>query len=276
MTERHFPQLDRAAIAPTQQALHEYAKIIGSVAAANRAKRKHWWHISLRPSLRGLTTGVVYAATDVELELDFVGCQLTITTPDGKHAHALSGQAPADVAAWVDSTLGTHGIKSTLAGDERVTEGFNGFSADAAKQMQWVFASVSACMENLRAGIREETSPIQLWPHHFDLSMIWLPGNEIPGQDPADEEYSDKQMNFGFLFGDEGIKEPYFYITAYPVPDAMPSVTLPGDTAWQSEPFPGVVILYRDLVAMDDPAGHLAQTWNALYDAGREHLANDN
>ena len=43
---------------------------------------------------------------------------------------------------------------------------------------------------------------------------------KIPGQDPADEESSDKQMNFGFTFGDEGIPEPYFYITAYPLPDA--------------------------------------------------------
>ena len=130
-------------------------------------------------------------------------------------------------------------------------------------------------METLRAGIREDASPIQFWPHHFDLSLLWLPGNMIPGQDPANEEYADKQMNFGFLFGDDGIAEPYFYITAYSVPDAMPSTALPGDTSWQTEPFSGVVILYRDLVAMDDPAEYLAVVWKTLYEAGRKYLATD-
>ena len=35
------------------------------------------------------------------------------------------------------------------------------------------------------------------------LAMIWLAGEKIPGQDPTDEEYSEKQMNFGFSLGDE-------------------------------------------------------------------------
>ena len=44
--------------------------------------------------------------------------------------------------------------------------------------------------------------------HCFDLSMIWLPGETIPGQDPDDEENADKQMNSGFTLSDAGITEP--------------------------------------------------------------------
>ena len=29
-------------------------------------------------------------------------------------------------------------------------------------------------------------------------------------------------MNFGFTFGDENIPQPYFYVTAYPMPDGLP------------------------------------------------------
>ena len=127
-------------------------------------------------------------------------------------------------------------------------------------------------MESFRAGIREETSPIQLWPHHFDLSMLWLPGDRVSGQDPDNEEYADKQMNFGFTFGDAGIPEPYFYVTAYPLPDAFSSLQLPTGTTWHSEGFSGALLLYRSLIENADPDGYLLHLWNSLLSAGREQL----
>ncbi|MDH3452449.1 MAG: DUF5996 family protein [Gammaproteobacteria bacterium] len=106
--------------------------------------------------------------------------------------------------------------------------------------------------------------------------MIWLPGPKVSGQDPENEEYADKQMNFGFAFGDESIPQPYFYITAYPLPDALPNVPLPDGTVWRSEGFSGAVLLYKDLAATTDPAGYLLDLWTRLLTAGREHLcAND-
>ena len=103
--------------------------------------------------------------------------------------------------------------------------------------------------------------------------MIWLPGPKVPDQDPVDEEYADKQMNFGFAFGDESIPEPYFYVTAYPLPDALPEVALPEGSIWKSDGFSGAVLLYRDLVAMNDPAACLQDLWSTLLAAGQTHLA---
>jgi hypothetical protein len=103
--------------------------------------------------------------------------------------------------------------------------------------------------------------------------MIWLPGPKIPGQDPAAEEYSDKQMNFGFVFGDESIAEPYFYVTAYPLPDALPQVELPSGATWKSGNFNGAVLLYRNLVDVSDPAASLQRLWSTLLQAGQAHLA---
>ncbi len=151
-------------------------------------------------------------------------------------------------------------------------EEFAGYSADSAQNLAQVLNSVSVAMAEFRAGIREETSPIQLWPHHFDLSMLWLPGEKIPGQDPENEEYSDKQMNFGFAFGDAGIPEPYFYITAYPLPDEFPNLVLPTGTTWQSDPFSGAVLTYKTLRESSDPNGYLLDLWNGLLLAGRKHM----
>ncbi len=275
MTTQRFPELDAGAIRATRDALHAYARVLGGWLSPTRARRKHWWHASLRPSLAGLTTGVVHAGVDFELELDFIASRLKVRTADKDITHDLSGQSAASVASYLDETLVAIGVDPSLApGDKvRAEEHFGGYTGEQAIGLQRALASVTAALEDFRAGIREETSPIQVWPHHFDLSMIWLPGHKVPDQDPADEEYADKQMNFGFVYGDEGIEAPYFYITAYPLPDALPEIELPAGTTWKSEGFSGAVLLYKDLVAVNDPAGYLQGLWSRLLAAGRTHLA---
>ena len=274
MPTQRFPELDLNDLRETRDALHAYARVLGGWLANGRPRRKHWWHASLRPSLRGLTTGVVRAQVDYELELDLIASALRVRTTDAELSADLTGQSAKDIAALLDETLGTAGVDASLAPGDKVRGGrqFAGYSATHSIRLQQAFASVSAALEDFRAGIREESSPIQIWPHHFDLSMIWLPGPKVPGQDPANEEYADKQMNFGFVFGDEGIDEPYFYVTAYPLPDALPKVELPTGTTWRTDGFNGAVLLYKDLAAMSDPAAYLNALWSTLLTAGRSHL----
>ena len=277
MAEHKFPTLDAAAITNTRDALHDYARVAGAWASGSRKRRKHWWHASLRPSLRGLTTGVVYGRADFELELDFARSRFHVRTDVTTVSKHLTGQASREVAEIVRHTLIPLGIDQSRAPGEGVLSDttYPDYSAGAAYHMFCALASLVAVFEDLRAGIREETSPIQVWPHHFDLSMIWLPGPKVAGQDPADEEHADKQMNFGFAFGDETIPEPYIYVTAYPLPDALPQITLPAGASWRSEGFNGVVLPYRELTAMADPHAYLLELWELLLDAGRKHLAVD-
>ena len=277
MPDDKFPALNAAALDATRRAVHGYARVAGSWTKSARRKRKHWWHASLRPSLFGLTTGVIYGDTDFQLDLDLAACRLNIRTCSMGHSVALSGQSSADVADVIRRELLGAGVDAALAPDtDFVTdETYAGYSADQSTLMHRAIGSVAAALEDLRATIREEKSPIQVWPHHFDLSMIWLPGGKIAGVDPADEEYADKQMNFGFAFGDEGIPEPYLYVTAYPLPEALPTVKLPAGTVWKSDGFSGAVLLYRDLVASNDPHAYLLDMWTTMLDAGREHLCSD-
>lgn len=274
MTMQRFPRLEPDRISATRDALHAYAKVLGDWLKATRKKRKHWWHASLRPSLCGMTTGVVHAGVAFELELDFINSQLRVRTAEQEATEALTGQSSASIASWLDETLATIGVDPSLAPGEknRSDEQFAGYSTAQAGVLQGALASVTAALVDFRAGIREEASPIQVWPHHFDLSMIWLPGPKVPGQDPENEEYADKQMNFGFVLGDEGIDEPYLYVTAYPLPDALPEVELPTGTTWQSEGFSGALLLYKDLVEHSDPAAYLLELWTTLLAAAQTHL----
>ena len=274
MTKHHFPDLDLQALVETRDALHGYARVMGGYTAACRLRRKHWWNLSLRPSLEGLTTGVVRAEIDFELELNLRRSVLRARTHAGAELdEALRGQPASELARAIREFLGTSGLGHiSISEDVSRVDATPGYSADVAESMAGAWRAVSSSMEVFRAGVREETSPIQLWPHHFDLSMIWLPGETIPGRDPDDEENADKQMNFGFTLGDAGISEPYFYVTAYPLLRAMEAVQLPSGTTWHSEGFNGAVLPYRSLMQSTDPQGYLLDLWNRLLAAGREHM----
>jgi len=277
MTRRHFPAIDDLSMAPTRDALHAYARIPGAWLKACRPRRKHWWHASLRPSLNGLTSGVVRAGIDFEIELDLRASRLEIRTAAGEsHGESFAGQSVHRLAVVVSDFLATAGVDAELAlnvGHQfEPGDVFEDYSQELAHVLARVLGDVTAVLEQLRAGIREETSPIQLWPHHFDLSMLWLPGETIPGEDPADEENADKQMNFGFALGDEGIAEPYFYVTAYPLPERLPETRLPAGASWRTKPFNGAVLPYSILAAADDPAGNLLDLCTTLLAAGREHM----
>lgn len=275
-----FPALDPDEISTTRDALHAYAGIPGSWASTCRERRKHWWHASLRPSLSGLTSGVIYADNvKFEIELNFRQSSLSVFIATGETLSiSLQGQAPQEPAKQIRDFLLTSGISETFANavgsSNSMTDKteFTSYSPEQANKLSQALSAVTAALETFRSGVREETSPIQLWPHHFDLSMLWLPGGKILGQDPDNEEYADRQMNFGFTFGDEGIPEPYFYITAYPLADGFSALELPDGAQWKTDGFTGAVLTYRRLLLEPNGANYLLALWNALLTVGKKNF----
>jgi uncharacterized protein DUF5996 len=278
MTTNSFPALKAEEIAATRDAVHAYAQVIGDWRTSCLAHRKHWWQITVLPSVRGLTTGMIQAdGLDFELELDLRADRLLARVTSGDSlSEPLGGRSGSGLATVVASFLTNQGIDPKLVPEGKKRDNHeltsSGYSAEIADSLGSALRSISGAMAAFRAPVAEETSPIHIWPHHFDLAMLWLPGGKIPGQDPADEELSDEQMNFGFAFGDEGIPEPYFYITAYPLPDAMPKLALPEGAVWQSDGFSGAVLLYRRLLEEANPQEYLVNLWNTLLAAGRHHM----
>ena len=282
MAEHDFPSLDAAALVETREACHAYASVLGDWMTSCRTRRKHWWQLSLRPSLRGLTTGVIHAdGSHFELELDLASNRLHGEIAGGNSFdRPLGKQTVGELAEDVRAYLVEGGIDQKFVPDKATPDGHGpldgdvkaGYSAAIAADFAVAWRAISSAFTDFRAGIPEETSPIMVWPGHFDLAMMWLPGEKIADQDPNDEEYSDKQMNFGFTFGDEGILEPYFYVTAYPLPDVFPGLDLPAGATWHTEGFNGAVLRYETLLATSNPHGELVGLWNFLISAGREHM----
>ncbi len=274
---RAFPSLDATEIGPTLNAVHAYTQVLGDWLGSSLPRRKHWWQLTVQPSIGGISSGLVQAGIDFEFELDLAKDRLLGRVANGEEfSEPLSGRPARELAELVQEFLLENGIDPDLVpadkGRERDTLATPDYSVEIAASLGTTLRSVKAAFSTFQAGIREETSPIQIWPHHFDLGMLWLPGAKVAGQDIANEEYADKQMNFGFTFGDEGIPEPYFYVTAYPLPEEFSRLTLPPGTYWHNEGFSGAVLLYRSLLENANPAGYLVELWNGLLTVGRKHI----
>jgi hypothetical protein len=255
-------------------------------------RRKHWWHASLRVTEGGFTTGEIPAPERdrdhidrdhvdrdhgdrdhrdrdlFEINLDLQQHRLMITTSWGVWWEMpVSGQPPMIFCNQVQAALETMGIfvefdRSDL---EAVDTPYDASSAGAYAH---ALSSINAVMNRFKSELSGETSPVQFWPHHFDLALMWLSGRKVPGADPDNEEYADEQMSFGFSTGDDGIPEAYFYATAYPWQEDMSRKSLPPGAQWHLHSWKGALFLYESLVRADQPEMRLLHFLRASYLAG--------
>jgi len=253
---QQLPILYLADWEPTRDTLHQYARILGKLRGRYMPKSKHWWHITLSVSARGLTTAPFpIGGQNLELTLDLVANQLAIDSSDGwSAALPLAGQSAAGLCHRLNATLAAAGIElesdllAAFDGEESLP-----YDIEAVARFRQVMNWVAAAFKTFKGGLREQTSPVQIFPHHMDLAMNWFSGRLVAGIDPADEESADEQMNFGFVTGDSSIPDAYFYVTAYPVPDKWSNLALPEGAYWHTEGWTGAVLPYAALLSDSSP-----------------------
>jgi hypothetical protein len=64
MTTRAFPSLDATEISPMLNAVHAYTQVLGDWLGSSLPRRKHWWQLTVKPSIAGVSTGLVQAVID--------------------------------------------------------------------------------------------------------------------------------------------------------------------------------------------------------------------
>ena len=94
----------------------------------------------------------------------------------------------------------------------------------------------------------------------------------MPDTDPADPDMNREQASVGFSTGDEGTPEPYFYGIAYPYPDGLADVLLPGEARWITDAYTGALLPYAAVVDTPDPAATLQAFLETFHSATAERM----
>jgi hypothetical protein len=185
----------------------------------------------------------------------------------------LAGRTREAARAWLDEQALAHGAPPgpltfeapyampphAVGARERFAPPADGSLAEVAR---W-FANAGLLLREVAAGW-PGSAAVRAWPHHFDVGTV------LPlGAGGADEAAS---IGVGLSPGDEGIPEPYFYVTPWPPPGAgepLPDLAAPG--RWHREGWTGAVLAGTDIVAAGDgeaqaarASAFLAETVSAL------------
>lgn len=270
MAQSIFPLLSPQALHPSRDTIHAYSKLLGAVRRDLTPPQKHWWHISLRATASGLTTTPIPCHDmTFEMELDLTTHEFCISTSEGDWWDmTLRGQSTREFAEEVFGALQTLGVEADVDRSKFRNSARQVYDTTMVEDYWHAASQVDILLKQFKGELREETSPVQLWPHHFDFSLVWFSGRQIPGKDPADAENADEQMAFGFSTGDDGIPEPYFYITAYPWQEALMRADLPSGARWHTDSWKGALLRYETLLQSEEPKQQLLDFWRIVQQAG--------
>ena len=234
-----LPILDSQKIRPTIEYIRDVSLVLSSLQRAYIPKHPKQWQYGLQINLRGLVTKP-FNINGAELNacLDFVTQKVRLGNSNWK----LEEYTPPEIEKNILSWLENNGQTTTLE-KEKLKGGAYKFSKEQAgnyaQSLWWIQNQIKNHSEKLSEGSR---APILLYPHHFDLSFVWF---------PFDDE---RQISIGYSTGDENIKYPYLYLTAYPEPAGFSEIRLPKGVHLQTEGFSGIILPYEELQSSDDPA----------------------
>jgi hypothetical protein len=154
------------------------------------------------------------------------------------HEFSMNGRTLADGFEFFEQRLGTSMLKRPAAGmpDHPVAHGAT-FDADREnlERISSIYAEAYEALDEVR---RSETGsgPVRCWPHHFDIAtLITISGH---GEEA-------RTIGVGMTPGDEGEREPYYYVTPWPYPKDPPMPPLPAGR-WHTEEWFGALLPVSD------------------------------
>ncbi|MDZ7765782.1 MAG: DUF5996 family protein [Melioribacteraceae bacterium] len=160
--------------------------------------------------------------------------------------------------------ISDYGIKNFKPDEKFFSEDKSLYDQEEANKLWILFREIYFLFLEFRGSTLLETSNVNFWAHHFDIALLVFSGKIIDGKDPQDWDNSREQMNFGFSTGDQGIGQPYFYVTAYPFNEKLFETDLPGFARWQKEGWKGVAIELNKLSGDQNTGSKLLGLFDSL------------
>lgn len=284
-----WPPLTLAEWQPTYQTLHMWTQIIGKVKLALAPPENHWWHVTLKLSPRGLTTGAVpYDHQALEIEFDFIDHQLEYRTSTGERKrHQLRAEP---VAAFWDRTMATLkelGVSPHVWDMPVEVENPIPFDRDnqhaaydpeQAYRFWRVLLASWRVMSEFRGRFIGKCSPVHFFWGSFDLAVTRFSGRSAPDHPGAPhvplhvarEAYSHEVSSCGFWPGGGAVSEAIYYAYVYPEPEGFNAYRIRPGAAYYSSELREFVLPYGTVRTSSAPEALLLDFFQSTYEAAAD------
>jgi hypothetical protein len=255
----------------TRDTLHYYAKAMGVVARAHAKLDPKWWHVSLKVQPEGLVTekmplpegGIFY------LIMDFFKHAVILNTDKGE-AREISmreGLTASEFGDEILSAVEELGLVGEYDRERFADDAPREYDPSMAEKYFTVLVEVDRIFKEHRSRLQGELSPVQLWPHNFDLALDWYGTRMIESGEGDNIEILPAQLNVGFAPGDSSHQGPYFYSNPWPFEkDVLVDNSLPKGARWFTESWQGTIFPYDKLVGDPNYEERLLGYARAVYE----------
>jgi hypothetical protein len=287
-----LPELPLEAWREAKTTLHLFLQIAGKVRMALHPKWNHWWHVTLYPHVRGLTTRTIpHVEGMVELEFDLLEHAVRLRSGDGRmESFALRrGLSVAEFHRSLRSRLDALAlwpqILSKPYDPARVGSAipFEHDSQHADYDPAWahrywkVLSWTTTVSTEFSGRFRGKSSPVHVFWHSMDLAHTRFSGRLAPPREGGAvdrEAYSHEVISFGFWPGDDDVPAPSYYSYTAPLPEGLAEEPLePPGAEWTEG---GMALLPYDVVRRSaDPRETLLSFLESAYRAGAARAAWD-
>jgi len=176
-----------------------------------------------------------------------------------------AGLTGSEFADRLISIAATYGLEGEYERERFESDEPRAYDSQAATDFFTGLVNIATHLEMFRASLDGETSPVQVWPHGFDIAFEWFGTRLVESEGrmlPA-------QLNLGFYPAGRA----YFYSNPWPfAADDLVGISLPAPAAWKVDGWTGSIVYYDELLSLDNPEQALVDYARAVHDAARPTL----
>ncbi len=245
MSEAIFPKFGDWE--PTHQTLQWYSRGIVAVPRAHAESHPKWWHVSLKVADDGLVSdkSPLPDGRTLWLKMDLVQHKAILFVDDDpfQEISFKDGLTSSEFAARLLATAAELGLEGPYEREKYENEDKREYNPVEAGHFLSALVNADRIFKEHHSSLSGETSPVQLWPHGFDLAFEWF-GTRVEIFDGVDYP---SQLNLGFSLGDAATR-PYFYSNPWPFErDLLLDKPLPPGASWYTEGWEGTILPYERL-----------------------------
>ena len=286
LNSKAWPALPYDLWKDTSATVHLYTQVIGKIRLSQTPWLNHSWHVTLYPTVCGLTTSPIpYENRSFQIDFDFIDHQVLVKTAEGEERKIpLQGQSVKEFYVSVLAVLGELGIHVQINEIPNEVMDPIPFSQDHthatynpeyATRFVRALLHINRVFNHFRTGFLGKCSPIHFFWGSFDLAVTRFSGRPAPphpGGVPAlpdavtREAYSHEVSSAGFWPGGPAMPSAFFYSYAYPVPTGFQAGTVRPQAAYFHQELGEFILPYEAVQSAAHPDRLLLEFLQSTYD----------